>query len=1274
MNKNLLSNLTNCISKYKDKIKYRNVFIVLALVVVFGTLYIFMQPAITMNEELICEITEHTHTDACYEEKFICEESDENKENEDCYEKELVCEETIHMHDETCYGTLSDKESIVYLTNIIDGLPTVDEMNSHIDSLSTEEEKNEYSEEVIATATNAYAYYLKLEEKVQTKITNIDKLLEYEEENLIEVPEETSNEVALFDTYTGYNIATVASNGITDDGIVNGTDTSNIIKINLYDYYTGDAYIEDDDYYIGGSSSVSGVTELDVNYKFKNESNKYPGFHQSHGPYETVITNSNLRNWRFNFGDLVTTDREFAVTDKSIMEPVGTINEEVKENKPWRGYIKNTLGSDGYPAIKDGDLSLQYLFNQDAGGYARKQNNGNINGLFQYDSATATYHFDSRKNFAQFNPIDDTFTLYKQLITPNFMIYPFGNFLPLNNIRTQTTQASTINKAYFDTMVASATAKSKDSATYGGMTKHYGLVASRMSEWVNVMTIRNNNNDNWDAGFVATQYFELSGLPTPIETESLVNYYNIDFDTPVNFFFGLDMEMTFIQPKDGEIVVTDEETGVTTKNPMIFEFSGDDDVYVYIDGILFLDLSGKHRHVSGTINFDNGMVYYYALDPETGDTTGDPYDEVSFADILAAAGDDIEKPELNADGTFKNYSSHSFKFYYMERGAGSSVMKMNFNFPLIQENSIMVTKELDMNDAVLLGNPDFSFQILAANEDGTKTENTFIPVGTKYDILDTTGKKVSEGVVKENGIFTLKADQTAVFSGIEEDSGKYYVREILDESWVLQYDGITVDGKSTTVNNDLEYNAEFVGYESDVKDISDGHTSFVYNNSVSTNKSGELKIEKELESNYPISNPDKEFKFLVTLDGVKLKTGTSYNVTGADGTVSSKTVSDTEEGIIVLKVGEVASITGLFAGSKFEVTEEVAPLSGYQISYKVDGQESDGSSAIGYINDSSVSVLVTNIESGEELTIPIYKTISNPDGENSSFEFDLVEIVSYDDETPVSGGEEATTSITPNIEGDKIGQGESSFKIKYTQSDYEDGVTQKYYYKITERNPGGNSIRYDSRIYIIEVTISNTEEAFTASISKIWIDGVEKELQDIEFVNQILTKLTITKEVKGIVTGDALFDFRVKIKVNDVPLEGEYDYKLGTSTGKVTFTEGVATIKQRDSDTFGPVQLKDKESITIYLPYAATYKVTELTTDGFAVEYQVNSEDIQVGSGMESYVSLEKDDNNVKFINISGYELPDTGSSGRLIMVIIGLLLTIWFPVIHIGYMFNKRS
>jgi len=1276
MNKSLLSKITNKLKDKKNKSIQQKIFITLAAIVFITTIYILMKPAITMEEVLICNIDEHTHTEECYEEKFICtEETEENLNNESCYEKTLIHEAKEHTHTEDCYVTTSDKEDIDYLTNIIEKLPTVDEMNNHIKELSTKEEQEEYSEEIIATATNAYSYYLNLDEKIQTKITNIDKLLEYEKKELIK-EEDNNNQIIKFNASNDYSVEPILDNDNSSKlETVETADTSSIININLYDYF------------------VTDKAATNINHKFLNVNKQYPGFFQSYGADTSKITIDGIKNWHFNFSDMITVDRIGGIKDSNYKDRIAdTINEPMptdKDHEGWAlsGYIKNVLGSDGYPALESNSLSLKYLFNPNEG-YAKKQNTENISRLFQYDEATGRYHFDSRSNFAQFEKNTNTFTVYKQKITPNFMQYPFGNFLPLNNIKTQATQASTINKAHFNAVITSAENKAKNEATYGKMIEHYGKLAERLKEWLTVMKSKNGGKDTWDAAFVANQYFSLSGLPATITNNHLEDIYNIDFDEPVNFFFGMDMEMNFIQPKDGI-------TGVTEKNPMIFEFSGDDDVWVYIDGILFLDLSGRHRHVSGKINFEKGIVTYHALDPKTGDTSATPYKTETFTQILSRVNGD--KPELNSNKTFKNYSPHTFKFYYMERGSGSSVMKMNFNFPLVEKNSLMVTKELDDSGTELVGNPDFSFQILKPT-DGEKTTNDelFITEGTSFDILDLNGNKINTGTVLANGIFKLKAGQTAVFKEISADKGQYYVREILDTNWASQYENVTVDGESTTFNDDIEVeNDIFVGYESGIKDISDGHTSFVYTNKVDPKEFGKLKITKELEG---ISNIDDIFKFKVTIDNEVLPLGYNYDVLDKDGNLIKDNVStekacdECNYGYVLISADQTAIIENILAGSNYKVEEIITAISGFDIKYNnkdIDYIEGE------IVSEEVVEITVTNISTGTDLKIPITKTIANPTGEAYNYKFKITEMESSDpNASEKSGG--YTKEVTINNVTDTKTL-EEAFKLEYSRPNYDEGET-KHYYKIEEISGTDTNTKYDNSIYIVRVTVTNTLDNFNAKVTKIYKDYKDITAKDdngnvtniIEFINKILVDLTISKEVEGNINDSGEFEFEIEIIDDSTPITGTYKYQKTIITNEIkTFQDigitpfgeeqlendttpkteqGIITFNEEGTAT---ISLAHNEVITIYgIPYDAQIKVTELNTNGYVVMHSINSETEQ--EGYEVTGKLDRANTNIRFINIGGYIMPETGGSGTLIYGIIGLLLLI-VPIIYIGCSFYKH-
>lgn len=174
-------------------------------------------------------------------------------------------------------------------------------------------------------------------------------------------------------------------------------------------------------------------------------------------------------------------------------------------------------------------------------------------------------------------------------------------------------------------------------------------------------------------------------------------------------------------------------------------------------------------------------------------------------------------------------------------------------------------------------------------------------------------------------------------------------------------------------------------------------------------------------------------------------------------------------------------------------------------------------------------------------------------------------------------------------------------------------------------------------------------------------------LKDGQVINKYKKRnLTIKKFVEGVDTNQD-FTFEIEAKYKGSNLEGTYTVirKIDNkeSTENVTFSNGKATIK-----------LKDKEQITIKdLPYGITYVVKELDTNGFIVKYQVNGGMIKIYDAEKQESYTLKDSMEIKFTNISGYELPATGSSGMLILIIMGSLL-LAVPIIYISInVLNKK-
>lgn len=174
-------------------------------------------------------------------------------------------------------------------------------------------------------------------------------------------------------------------------------------------------------------------------------------------------------------------------------------------------------------------------------------------------------------------------------------------------------------------------------------------------------------------------------------------------------------------------------------------------------------------------------------------------------------------------------------------------------------------------------------------------------------------------------------------------------------------------------------------------------------------------------------------------------------------------------------------------------------------------------------------------------------------------------------------------------------------------------------------------------------------------------------LKDNKIINNYKTKdLTISKTVKGDNSGRS-FTFIIEATYKDEKLEGKY--KATRITGNKTTNEEVEFIDGKIT-----IKLKDNEGFTIEkLPYLINFKITEKDNKGFIVKYKVNDEEAIIYNEKDIKSRSLDTDTIVKFTNISGYELPATGSSGMLILLIMGSLLLV-IPVIYISVNILNRK
>lgn len=725
------------------------------------------------------------------------------------------------------------------------------------------------------------------------------------------------------------------------------------------------------------------------------------------------------------------------------------------ESGASKNPIGSTLSADGSPVLnKDNDnVSLSYLFadssaDGDTYNYETRKIASNIDGLFDYNPETGYYSYSSVKNHAEYNSETNTFDVYDAIVTPNVSDYIFGNFMPFTNINKKTTQVNELGHDYMMRTAEYARYKSNheddpdlkkrysllDKAILSAdsnMTKKYGqnYTYKEFYEYYFGNNKPNNAVNPQDCFYnpirgVGSKYFE-----SPEDFYD--SLYMIDYDEIKNFFFGITFDFDFIMPADGEIG--------ENRNEMIFDFEGDDDVLIYIDDKLFLNLAGIHRQVGGQINFSTGEIQYRDFNYNKGITENASYlpqpgysklneGKVTFREVLTDAG--LSQGEidnlLNEEGTFKDWTGHSFKMFYMERGSGSGVLRLNFNLPAIPRNTLLVAKNItNENHQPILSDPFFNMQLVKCDENGKmlRGENNevlpYLAEGTEYMIYEDGIFTGRTRTVDSSGIITLRANQFAVVSNYAQPDDVYLVRELIDSQYVNQFNWTTITNNTvfggeytsnSTTNSSTSANAEnsvtidgrtyLVRSSYPMRTDGTNLSSTLFENHLDLQQLGALAIKKNIIEGDTAWNQDDVFNFMVTLDGKPISKTTASNTEttyyvykrAADGSYSpdgnGKLRKVESDGIISIKANEVAVLRYMLAGSQYQICEVDNPNAG-GIYHPVYNKDDNGDNIYsGYIETGSfnkpVEFEISN-QRAENLTIS--KIVENVPESDMSFDY-----------------------------------------------------------------------------------------------------------------------------------------------------------------------------------------------------------------------------------------------------------------------------------------------
>lgn len=430
----------------------------------------------------------------------------------------------------------------------------------------------------------------------------------------------------------------------------------------------------------------------------------------------------------------------------------------------------------------------------------------------------------------------------------------------------------------------------------------------------------------------------------------------------VNMGFGTEFTIPFTLSKDGKINGKD----------ITFNFTGDDDVWVFIDDYLVLDMGGAHRMVRGTIDFaQKNVTVERAFTPDKSTTAAwkdgaTRANQTSTERLKTFADIKTDNGKTFADIMANDSKVHTLKMFYMERGMFDSNMFVSFNFSPIP-SGLTLSKDVDtkpVNDglkSVVETKDNFDFTVTDTDPrieynyekdyNGTGIESETTKDGVVKGLADNVYAKnfeYTEADSKGNKGLKIGTD----FTITEKENSNYSTR------WFVT-DISTLATKESGSGRISTFKLGEAG--SDVTKVN-------YNvNFVNTPKVGTVNITKAWDGDVPdtLKNTEFPFKVEVDLDGVADEYG--YSPYPLEYTVDGKDSYTTEaDGSFKLKCGQKAAFKGIPIGATVKVTE-TKTTDGK--SWVVSGQEFKESAAV--TDGSNETLTITNAT----MTIPSDKVI-----------------------------------------------------------------------------------------------------------------------------------------------------------------------------------------------------------------------------------------------------------------------------------------------------------
>lgn len=565
--------------------------------------------------------------------------------------------------------------------------------------------------------------------------------------------------------------------------------------------------------------------------------------------------------------------------------------------------------------------------------------------------------------------------------------------------------------------------------------------------------------------------------------------------------YGTEFDIDFYMSETGKLTAADG-----TQKDITFNFSGDDDVWVYVDGVLVLDLGGAHKVSSGSINFSDMQVIYKAAvdssdninnrtaDPKTNDkyATDEKYvTTVDLAKIFKANG-----AEFNNKNSSKK---HTLQMFYMERGSFDSNCSISFNLPqntglLVRNDVNFDSVNLGLKDATMgVANKDY-FSYMIENKYASDAE--FTTLKSKYGTLPnkTTSENINNGsftfgrsnplypIVTTDNIIRRVVNGTTYYLAVKNDSGNscesYWSTHLKDAYTGLPSINFSLpDDFAKLENSTDENNSTAVSGQTDTN----GGFNLLFNQSA--------KFNSKIPSNTMVKVVQNE---------------TLYEVNAGDSNTAMSVASDANGKVTRRNVSN-------FYSTSYKITDDksqkiITEAKGNKKSNVFSNDTSAGTDGFyfadyseNHSDSSAMTVNFTNTVSTSDIKIIKKVSTDNSDnkvdpksGDRFTFTVKLSNIFGDKDDTMLNEYENLTYKVydssTGKLEGTRT-YGKSGVSITANEYAVITGIPVGTHYEVTEKQRTG--YQFDNVTGEFVATTLNSTKAATQT----------NEIKDTDFIS-----------------------------------------------------------------------------------------------------------------------------------------------------------------------------